>query len=48
MANLQRGQNYPDTIFGDEDGFIFAEFEENHGTNDQESQIDENNFHDVA
>ena len=49
MANLQHRQNYCDTILGDEDGFIFAKvFEENHRTNDQERQIDESYFHNVA
>ena len=47
MANLQHGQNYRDTILGDEDGFIFAVFKENHRTNDQEKEVDENHFHDV-
>lgn len=48
MPNLQHGQNYPDTILGDEDGFIFAVFKENYRTNDQEKEVHEKHFHNVA
>ena len=48
MANLQHGQNYCNTILGDENGFIFAVFEENHRTDDQERQVDEKYLHNVA
>ena len=48
MANFQHGQNYTDNILGDEDGFIFAVFEENHRTNYQERQIDGKYLHNVT
>jgi len=48
MANLQHTQNYSDAILGDEDRFIFTVFEENHRTNDQESEIDEKYLDNIA
>ena len=41
MANLQKREYYRDAILGDEDGLIFAVFEEDYRTHNQEMLINE-------